>query len=568
MAILGASFQIGRSALAAYQAAIAVTGQNIANVGNPNYTRQSPRLAALYGGMTGGSLSPGAGVDLTAIQRHVDEAVQTRLRLAYGSKSGAETMYNALSRVEGLYNELTEGDLSSQLNALFGSFTSLQTDPAEPAARNLTIAAADAVIRTLQRQRSGLLDQITDLNNQVEAIVPAANEKLAEVARLNELIVTQAGRGGGDSALRDRRDTLLQELSELMDIQTREQPNGAVNVYIGSEPLVDFSRSRGLKVERVITDGLERATVRFADNNGTVILRDGRLAAITAARDVNLSDQLDKLDQLARAVVWEVNRVHASGQGLVGYTSLTGTYAVRNAGLALNSPDAGLPYPVQNGTFLVNVRDTTSGQVVTRMIQVDLDGIGGNDTTLNSLAAQLGTVPHVSATVTADGRLKLTAAAGYEITFAQDSSNALASLGMATFFEGTDAATMAVSDPIRSDPRLIATALNGAPGDGSNAGRLADVGSIASHLLGEQSVLDFHGGIVSGLAVDVAAAQTGQEAADAVYSSLLAQREAVSGVSLDEEAINLTKFERSFQGASRFLSVIDSLADEVLNLVK
>ena len=52
MAILGSAFQIGRSALAAYQSAIAITGQNIANVGNANYTRQSGRLAALSGGMT------------------------------------------------------------------------------------------------------------------------------------------------------------------------------------------------------------------------------------------------------------------------------------------------------------------------------------------------------------------------------------------------------------------------------------------------------------------------------------------------------------------------------------
>ena len=62
MGLLGPSFQIGRSALAAYQAAISVVGQNIANVGNPNYTRQSGRLTPLVGGAAAGALSPGAGV--------------------------------------------------------------------------------------------------------------------------------------------------------------------------------------------------------------------------------------------------------------------------------------------------------------------------------------------------------------------------------------------------------------------------------------------------------------------------------------------------------------------------
>jgi flagellar hook-associated protein 1 FlgK len=126
---------------------------------------------------------------------------------------------------------------------------------------------------------------------------------------------------------------------------------------------------------------------------------------------------------------------------------------------------------------------------------------------------------------------------------------------------------MAINPAVRSDPRLLATSLDGTPGDGSNAGRLAAVGSVPSALLGEVSILDFHAATVSSLAVEVSTANTEYEAADAVYSSLLAQREAVSGVSLDEEAINLTKYERSFQGASRFVSVLDSLSEEILALV-
>jgi len=120
---------------------------------------------------------------------------------------------------------------------------------------------------------------------------------------------------------------------------------------------------------------------------------------------------------------------------------------------------------------------------------------------------------------------------------------------------------------VRADSRLIATSLDGTPGDGGNAGRLAVAGDTLSTLLGNTSILDFHESLVSGLAVDAGSAAVDYEAADAVYSSLMAQRESISGVSLDEEAINLTKFERSFQGASRFLSVLDGLTDEVLALV-
>ena len=568
MAIFGAAFQIGSSALAAYQAAITITGQNIANVGNSDYTRLTGRLEAMYGGRTTGGISPGTGVNLTALERHIDEAVEGRLRLALAARSGSQTTYQTLNRVESLYNELTDGDLSSLLSEFFSSLSNLQTDPTDTSARSLVISGADAVIRTLQQQRHGLLDQVEDLNHSAEAMTVTANGLVSEVAKLNSMIVTAEGRAqGASAALQDRRDNLLRQLAEMMDIQTRAQDNGVVNVYVNSEPIVDFNHARTLKIETVLEDGLERATVRFADNGGSVVMRSGQLAAIVQARDVHLAGQLDKLDELASALIYEVNRVHSSGRGLVGYASLTGTYTVRDADAVLNTTQAGLPFPVTNGTFVVNIRDKTTGQTTSQLIEVDLDGLGGSDTTLRSLAQALDNIPGVDASVTGDNRLKLGAESGSELSFSEDSSGVLAALGLATFFTGTTAATLDVNGAVRSDPRLLAASLDGASGDGTNAGRLAAVGTAASTLLSASSILDFHQNIINGLAVDTASALSSQEAADTVYSSLLAQREATSGVSLDEETINLTKYERAFQGASRFLNVVDSLSDEILSLV-
>ena len=132
-----------------------------------------------------------------------------------------------------------------------------------------------------------------------------------------------------------------------------------------------------------------------------------------------------------------------------------------------------LPFPVQNGTFLVHVRDQATGQTTTRMIEVDLDGLNDDDTTLNSLAAALDNVPGISAAVTGDNRLQLSADSGFEVSFSEDSSHALAALGVGTFFDGTNAATIAVNSAVQDDPRLLATSLDGTPGDGRNAGRLA-----------------------------------------------------------------------------------------------
>jgi flagellar hook-associated protein 1 FlgK len=567
---LGGAFQIGRSALAAYQAALSVTGQNIANLGNPDYARLSGHLSTLHGGPIYGYVRPGAGVWMDQLRRHVDEALEGRLRNALGSRAGAEVIYGALSQTESLYNELTDEDVSTQLSEFFAEFSNLETSPQSSSARNLVIASADTLVRSIRRLRSNLVQQITDLNDAAAAAAQRAGDLTAEIAALNERIVAQEADGVTvAAALRDRRDGLLRELGELMDIQVREQDNGSVNVYVGSEPLVEFNRSRGPIVETVLQDGLELASVRFEDNHGNVILRDGKLFGLLEARDRYLKDQIERFDTLARGLIYEVNRIHSTGVGLVGYEDLLGEYAVIDPDAVLNSDAAGLPFPLENGTFIVHVRDQVTGQEITRQIHVDLDGLNGDDTTLNDLAAALNNVPGLSATVTADNRLQLQAANGQEMWFSEDSSGALAALGLASFFTGQDARDIAIRDEVRADPRLIAASLSGALNDGDNAGRLANLAAdtSTSTLLGGRSIQDYHEALIADLAVEATAALTAHDAANAVYESLVAQREAISGVSLDEEAINLTKFETAYQGAARYLGVVDALTNELLALL-
>lgn len=571
MALLGASFQIGRSALAAYQSALAVSGQNIANLANPDYTRQTGRLTALVGGPVLGGVAPGAGVRLSQLQRHVDEAIENRLRLASGQRSAADVIQRTLAQTEAQQNELTEQDLSTQLTELLASFAQLQTEPQDSSRRNLTVATADAVIASMQRQRSGLIQQVRDLNVQAISQAQRVSTLAGEVAKLNTAIVVGESDGVSvASALRDQRDAQIRELAQLVDVQVREQPNGGVNLYIGSEPLVEFNRSRGLTVQTTLEDGLEISSVRFADNNGTVLLTGGSLAGIVQSRDRNIVGELNRLDQLARGLIYEVNRAHSTGVGTVGYSSITSAYAVDDPDAVLSSDAAGLPFPLRNGVLILKVRDVDTGQISTTQIEVDLDGLNGDDDTLATLAAALNGVTGFSASVTSDNRLALSADSGREFWFSEDSSGALAALGVGGFFVGQDATTIDVNPAIRADTRLIATSAGGALNDGGVAGRIAQLAdpTAISALLDNQSIGDFHNTSVNRLAVAASAAFSDLEAADTIYNGLFAQREAISGVSLDEEAINLTKYERAYQGATRYIGVLDQLSNELLALVQ
>lgn len=567
MPILGPSFQIGRSALAAYQAAIATVGQNIANVGNPDYTRQSARLTPIIGGPIYGGVSPGAGVRFAALERHIDEAVESQLRSALAGRGSTQSAYQALTRVEAVYNEMGEDDLSSLLNGLFGSFASLQTTPDDATSRQLVVSAAKRVVDALHRQRGSLFAQSQDINKQVEAAAERAAGITSEIATLNAEIVTQRARGQGASApLEDRRDALLKELSGIMEIRVRPQDNGSLNVYVGGEPLVEFNRSRGPIVERVFEGGIERAVPRFNDNRAPISLTGGSLAGLMEARDVHVVDQIGRLDQLARGVIWEVNKIQSTGRGLVGMGDVTGAYAVVDPTAALNTAGAGLAFPVQNGTMIVHVRDTATGRTLTRQIEVDLDGIG-SDSTLLSLASDLDGIPGLSVSPTTDNRLRIVADAGSEFWITEDSSNVMAALGVGVFFRGQDAADIEIDPDVSADPRRIAASLSGETGDGTNAGRFAALSETGSALLSGKTLVDFHAAMINDLAVTTASARTSGEATDAIYNALVAQREAVSGVSLDEEAINLTRYEKAYEGAARFVSVLDQLSDELLALV-
>jgi flagellar hook-associated protein 1 len=197
---------------------------------------------------------------------------------------------------------------------------------------------------------------------------------------------------------------------------------------------------------------------------------------------------------------------------------------------------------------------------------VDLDGTGPQ-TTLQSLAADLDNVADIKASVSG-GHLHVAADSDdVEISFSQDSSGALAALGVNNFFAGTDARDIAVSGALKSNPALIAAAKNGEKTDNQTARAIAALESQPLGGLGGFSLKDAYQATVNGVAGAASAAETQVEAANVVRETLENQRESLSGVSLDEEAINLMRQQRAFQGAARLVSAVDELMQTVLNMV-
>ena len=566
MSLIG-TLQVGKTALAVQQAAIQVTGNNIANAGNPDYTRQVADVDPAKDRQLRPGVFIGNGVDLTSIKRQIDEALNARLRASVSDNQAADVSQQWLGRVESLFNELGDEDLSTQLSTFFNAWSNLANKPQDVALRQVVLQSGESAASWVRDLRKGLGDLQTDVDDRLRALAGDANQLAQQLADLNQQIINaEGGRGdsaGGASGLRDQRDSVLKELSKLIDVKTVED-RGIMNVYVGSEPLVIGTTNLGVGVKESTDDaGRPLLKVVFKSNNGQMNVASGQVGALVDVRG-QIGKVIEDTDDLAKNLIFELNKVHASGQGLDGLSDVTGAYSAKDATLALNDPDAGLDFAPKNGSFVVHVKQKTSGLATSTLVQVDLDGLNADDTSLDDLAGSLGAINGVSASVSA-GKLRLTAdSSDIEISFSQDTSGALAALGVNNFFTGTDARDIAVSATLRERPSLLAAAKNGNTGDNQTALAIAALESAKLQSLSGASLKETYQGMVNRVAVQADSARNNAQAAQTVEETLTAQRESLSGVSLDEEAINLIRQQRAFQAASRIIAAVDEMFQTIL----
>ena len=569
MSLVG-TMNAAKSALVLNQAALQTTGNNVANVGNESYSRQVVEADPARGRQLRPGVFVGTGVDLDSIGRKIDESLEARLRAGLSGESAANSSADWLGRVEGVFNELTDDDLSTRLSEFFNGWSELATRPQDEGQRTVVLQGGAAVadrFRDLRGQLDGLEGEAS---TRFAALAERADGLASQVAELNRQVGTAEGGknppGGGANNLRDQRDAAVREMASLIDVTARPQPNGDVNLYVGSAPLVVGEQNRGVAVRREPDgDGNLADTLVSKFDGGPLPIRSGEIAAVGAAR-ATITRVGGELDAVAGGLIHAVNAVHSTGRGLTGRESMTSTNAVADAALALDDPVAGLGVPPRNGSFVVNVRETATGLTTSTLVQVDLDGAGPR-TTLNSLAADLNGVGDVTAIVSG-GRLTVAGdSPAVEVSFSTDSSGALASLGLGGFFAGTDARTVALAPDVEGRPDRVAASRDGA---GDNRAALA-VAALRDDATagpgGTSTIASAYEQVVNSLAADADAAKSDAESAEAIRQTLSAHRESLSGVSLDEEGLNLIRYQRAYQSAARVVATVDELLQEVLNLV-
>jgi flagellar hook-associated protein 1 len=561
MSINGA-LNIGASALTTAQSALQVTGNNIANLGNPNYSREVAVTTDLPDQQLAPGVFIGTGVDLSGIQRQVDQSINSRLTSATSDYQAANTTQQLSGQIETIFNALGSNSLDTQLTTFTNDWAQLANNPTDTAQRQVVIQDG----QSLSQQFNGLGSQLdsmqTTVGSQLSSLATNASQLAQQIAGLNQQIATSQGAGGQDSQLLDQRDAAVQSLSQLVNVQTIPQTNGTENVYIGSEPLVVGTTADSLNVQQSQVNGQPNYSLTFASNGGPVQATSGQIGATLAAQS-QLNTVQQQFNSLAGGLIFGMNSIYSSGQGLNGVTSVTATNQAQSSTSPLNSAATDLPFQPVNGSFVLTTTNTQTNLSSSTLVPVNLTGQPG-DTTLNSLAASLNAIPNISATIQGG---KLTIAStdpNVQITFSQDSSHALAALGLNTFFTGSDAGSIAVNPIATNNPNLLAAAQNGDPGDNSNALALANFASTTQSVLGNQSWTDAYNNMIGGIATTSAQAQSDTTATQDIQQTLQTQQQSVSGVNIDQETVNMLQQQRSYQGAAMFISTVNQMMTTLL----
>lgn len=540
MSILGL-FDIGKSALFASQTALTVTSNNIANANTPGYNRQDVILN-IANPINSGAGMIGMGVTTEGIRSSYDKFIQAQLLGQQQNQGRSASMDQAWGQVEQVFNEAKGVGLSSSLNDYFNAWQDVATNPASQPPRTVLLQRAKALVTSAQTIERSMLDTLNGANTGLTDGARQVNTLAANIADLNQRITQQESGSGRATAfdLRDQRGQKLDELAKLVDFSSFEDNNGSLTVTVGMRNLV-----YGATTNRMSTKtNAEGNQDLFLDGiNITTNIQKGQLSGLIAARDDIQSSALIGLRKLVGSVTQQVNALHRTGFGL---DASTGNDFFTPLQLTTTSNSAG-----------ANVTATITNQNLLTLDEYRITVDAGNN--INVTNKQTGALVIPPAPYVSGGTISLP---GMDVVIA----GAVAS---------TDIFSVSpLTGVIRSfgvsltDPRQIAATTSALqlPGDNSNAVQIAQLANASQNAIGNNTFSGFYGGLVSTVGVMKQAASDSLSFDNNLLAALQSQRDSISGVSLDEEAANLIRYQRSYEAGARMIRVADELLQTILNI--
>lgn len=544
MSTINSVLDIAKTALLANQKAINVTSHNISNASTPGYTKQTAVMTAMdpvsYGGLYYGS-----GVTVSSIERVYDSFQATQIRDASSGLSRFDAKGGHLVAIESMLNDMDGSGLNTRIDDLFNSFEDLASRPSTHAERSALLSSASVLADDLNRISASMKQSVAIINDRVESSVKMINSIGGQIAELNMQVSTLEASGTSANDLKDKRDSLLKVLSGFADVSTVDGRDGKTDVYIGGSFLV-----AGVKLSPLsVAINPENPDVYDIVSNGMVL--NSRLTGGSVKGDLEGSafyqETLSKLDKLAASVVKEVNLQHRSGYGLDGSTgvdffsgpSLYLQPGSRNTGGAV----------VGSGTV------TALSQLTLDDYEVRFSGPASYtvvNTTKNSV---------VSNGAYASGSPIAFDGLSFSISDLAGPPAAGDTFAVSVTKNASEYIGVAISDANKIAASGSAVTL---PGDNTNAMALASLRGTAT--MDGATFSEYYRSIVTGVGTEVSETRSNYTSQGKVVEQLEQARESLSGVSLEEEAINLIKLQRAYEAAAKVMSVADRMFETLLGI--
>lgn len=313
---------IGLSGLRTSRNNISVTGHNISNIDTPGYSRQRAIQITNPAFGTGNGYF-GSGSRTQTIERIVDSYTTYQVRVDTSRLKDQEAFLRNASELDNvLANE--NSALGRALNGFFDGVQSASNDPLSKPSRQLLYSQADSVSQRFTTAQNRLEDQNKSLNLQLGTMVSKVNELATAIGSINkEILLYEGAKNHPPNDLFDKREEMLRELSELVDVDIQVQDGLDVHVSIGNGiPLITGEQVNQLEALPGDKDK-SRYEINLVDKKGvrmhiTNEITGGQMGGVVRYRRDTLDPALNELGRIAIVFAGEMNNQHRAGIDLNG----------------------------------------------------------------------------------------------------------------------------------------------------------------------------------------------------------------------------------------------------------
>lgn len=539
------------SGINAASAALNTTGNNISNYSVAGYSRQTTILAQANSTLSGTNYY-GNGVSVASVNREYDAFITNQLRSASTQSSAMTTQYNQLSNIDDMFSSTTN-TLSSNIQDFFSSIQTLVSNADDASARQAVLGKADGLVNQFQVTDTYLRNLDSSLNTSVTSTVDQINGYAKQIANVNQQIAKLKGAGAGSEPndLMDQRDQLVSNLNTLVGVTVSQQDGGSYNISIGNGiSLVQGDSYSKLAAVPSSTDPTRTTIASVDPTTGATseipekLITTGSLGGLLAFR-TDLDNTRNQLGQMAMALGSSFNTQHEAGYDSNGDKG--------GAFFALGSPSA-TSNTKNTGTGSVSAVWDDTSKVQASNYKVSYDGTNWNVTRLSDNA----TINPTTSTVNGKPTLSFD---GLELTVSGNANK------NDSFLVKPVADTIVNMDVnITDEAKVAAAGADDGVSDNTNAQSLLDL-QTKKVINGSSSLTDSYASMVANIGNKTSNLSTISTTQANVVTQLTNQQQSISGVNLDEEYGNLTRYQQYYSANAQVIQTASTIFNALLSAV-